>query len=108
MDLGKLREVLGGGLAFSLLDRLTGSWTLQGNETEKSWAQEIIFKPLVYTPFLWFFVNLALFAAIALALRRYMARMEMAEERMGMVSSSLPASALNAVGEAETTKTSFV
>lgn len=59
-----MQVILSGTLAFELLDRLTGEWSV----TDQTWAQEYIVKPLMHKPGVWFMINLGMWAAIALML----------------------------------------
>jgi len=57
--LGAVQVILGGTLAFSILDRFTGTWSVVNRE----WAMSII-DPLLGTPFIWLAFNLAMWLAI--------------------------------------------
>eukprot|EP00026_Physarum_polycephalum_P003108 Phypoly_transcript_03117.p1 GENE.Phypoly_transcript_03117~~Phypoly_transcript_03117.p1 ORF type:complete len:804 (+),score=114.88 Phypoly_transcript_03117:150-2561(+) len=60
-----LQVVLSGTLAFEILDRLTGEWSVM----ETSWGKAYIHDPLIETPGVWFVINLLLWAFIGWLLK---------------------------------------
>ncbi len=63
-----LQIVLSGTLAFEILDRLTGEWSV----TDTEWAKSFIVEPLMRRPLVWFLINLGTWACIAFALMALM------------------------------------
>lgn len=55
---------MSGTLAFELTDHIVGGWSV----VDQPWAQDYIVGPLMSYPFSWFFVNILLWAIIAIAL----------------------------------------
>mmetsp|Transcript_26754 Transcript_26754/g.68793 ORF Transcript_26754/g.68793 Transcript_26754/m.68793 type:complete len:134 (+) Transcript_26754:2464-2865(+) len=51
-----MQIILSGSLAFDILDRLTGEWSV----AETWWASKYIVEPLIHTPGVWFALNLFL------------------------------------------------
>jgi len=66
-----LQVVLSGTLAFEILDRLTGEWSVM----ETSWGKAYIHDPLIETPGVWFIINLFLWALIGFLLKVIMQRL---------------------------------
>ena len=58
--------IMAGTLAFDLLDRLTGGWTVLDTE----WGSGL-FSVISAYPGVWFFVNMALWAAMGSALYHF-------------------------------------
>merc|ERR1711871_942853 len=72
-----MQLILGGSLAFQLLDRITGSWSLQvGGAGRRTWAEEFLSWALYDHPGLWACVNLLFFILIALLLRMFLKGIE--------------------------------
>lgn len=69
-----------GTLAFAILDRVTGGWSMIGEEGS-SWGRALLL-PLVETiPMFWFGVNMGAWLAMGMALYRYMQRLgDMADD----------------------------
>merc|ERR1712216_165062 len=63
-----MQVVLAGTLAFEILDRITGEWSV----AETWWAKKYIFGPLIMQPGLWFMCNMLLWALIGFGLIRFM------------------------------------
>jgi len=57
--LGALQVILAGTLAFNILDRFTGTWSV----VNRAWAMSLI-DPLLGTPYLWLIFNMAVWLAI--------------------------------------------
>mmetsp|Transcript_26750 Transcript_26750/g.68774 ORF Transcript_26750/g.68774 Transcript_26750/m.68774 type:complete len:962 (+) Transcript_26750:123-3008(+) len=55
-SLEMMQIILSGSLAFDILDRLTGEWSV----AETWWASKYIVEPLIHTPGVWFALNLFL------------------------------------------------
>lgn len=64
-----LQIILAGTLAFDVLDRVTGGWSVV-DSTE--WGREWIQKPLINMPGVWFLINISLWAIIGFILVRTM------------------------------------
>lgn len=63
-----LQVILSGTLAFEVLDRITGEWSV----VETWWGKKWIVDPIINKPFVWFGMNLLLWGVIAFALIRFM------------------------------------
>lgn len=63
-----LQVILSGTLAFEILDRITGEWSVLG---DKMWGEKWIM-PLIKVPMLWFGLNLLMWCAIAFGLIKLM------------------------------------
>jgi WD repeat-containing protein 35 len=55
---------LSGTLAFDILDRLTGEWSVM----DTAWGADLIKEKLIEPPFVWFLLNLLLWFCIGLLL----------------------------------------
>jgi len=66
-----LQLVLSGTLAFEILDRLTGEWSI----LDTWWGEQYLRQPLIEKPGLWFIINLVLWVAVALCLKLFMERL---------------------------------
>jgi len=66
-----LQIVLSGTLAFEILDRLTGEWSVMDTE----WGKEYIHDLLIEKPGVWFIINLSLWGVIAWILKSIMAHL---------------------------------
>jgi WD repeat-containing protein 35 len=72
-----MQLILGGTLAFQLLDRVTGSWSLQlGGAGRTTWADSFLAFILYDHPGLWACVNLVFFVLLALMLRLFLKGIE--------------------------------
>jgi len=60
-----MQVVLSGTLAFEILDRLTGEWSVM----DTAWGKQYIHDPLIETPGVWFCINLLLWALIGWLLK---------------------------------------
>jgi len=63
-SLDVLQVILAGTLAFEILDRLTGEWSV----IDQPWAQFLIVQPFMHRPGVWFVVNILLWVLIGLGL----------------------------------------
>eukprot|EP01135_Chromosphaera_perkinsii_P006580 Nk52_evm5s553 gene=Nk52_evmTU5s553 len=63
-----MQVILAGTLAFEILDRVTGEWSV----VEQPWAQDWIVTPLMHKPGVWFLLNMILWAFIGMALIQFM------------------------------------
>lgn len=59
-----IQVLLSGSLAFQLLDRLTGSWTVVGTDWMKSFLEVMMYN----NPALWFFVSLFIWVLVGVAM----------------------------------------
>jgi len=73
-----LQLVLSGTLAFEILDRLTGEWSV----LDTWWGSAYIKEPFIETPGIWFIFNIFLWVIVAWTLKVFMQRLT---ERSGSV-----------------------
>ena len=63
-----MQVILAGSLAFDVLDRLTGEWSV----VDQPWARDWIVDPLINRAGVWFALNMTLWCVIALSLVKFM------------------------------------
>jgi hypothetical protein len=63
-----MQVILAGSLAFDILDRLTGDWTV----VKQDWAKAYIVTPLMSQPGVWFIVSMFLWLVIGYGLISFM------------------------------------
>ena len=63
-----------GTLAFAILDRVTGGWSMIGEEGS-SWGRTVLAPMIETVPMLWFVVNMGAWLVMGLVLYRYMQRL---------------------------------
>eukprot|EP01117_Protostelium_nocturnum_P009319 TRINITY_DN3338_c0_g1_i1.p1 TRINITY_DN3338_c0_g1~~TRINITY_DN3338_c0_g1_i1.p1 ORF type:complete len:862 (-),score=280.18 TRINITY_DN3338_c0_g1_i1:42-2627(-) len=66
-----MQMVLSGTLAFEILDRLTGEWSI----LDTWWGTTYLKEPLIETPGIWFFINISLWFLVAFGLKVLMERL---------------------------------
>ena len=59
-SLDVMQVIFAGSLAFEMLDRLTGEWTV----VHTSWARDYIVRPLMSKPMVWFLISLAMWFVV--------------------------------------------
>jgi len=74
-----MQVVLSGTLAFEILDRLTGEWSVM----ETAWGKEYIQDPFIERPGVWFVINLVLWGLIGWLLK--VITMHLTEKSSGVV-----------------------
>eukprot|EP01052_Picozoa_sp_SAG31_P014017 SAG31_NODE_858_length_11437_cov_38.887049_3_plen_844_part_00 len=66
-----MQLLMSGTLAFEILDRLTGEWSV----VDTAWARHWIVDPFMSIPFLWFFINIMLWVIAASGLQFWMRKL---------------------------------
>jgi WD repeat-containing protein 35 len=66
-----MEVILAGSLAFDIMDRITGEWSVMSTPDAGTWGAEYL-GPLINIPGVWFLISMSLWAVIAFGLYRFM------------------------------------